>query len=109
MDGIVVDLEKIRTVMEWPVPKDVADIRSLMGLAGYYQRFIEGFYRVAYPITLLQKIGKAFKWTPDCQRSFDQIKHLFTTTPILSISDPNKEYVVCTDACKEGLGGILMQ
>lgn len=64
-EGIVVDLEKIRTIMEWLVPKDVVDITSLMGLARYYQRFVEGFSRVAYPITSLQKKGKAFKWTAE--------------------------------------------
>ena len=52
-EGIVVDPEKIRTIIEWRVPKDVADIRSFMGLAGYYRRFVEGFSRVAYPITSL--------------------------------------------------------
>lgn len=107
-DGISVDPEKIRTIMEWSVPKDVVDIRSFMGLAGYYRRFVEGFSRVAYPITSLQKKGKAFEWTPECQRRFEQLKHLLTTTPILSIADPSKEYVVCTDACKEGVGGVLM-
>jgi len=107
-NGIAVDPEKIRTIMEWPIPKDVADIRSFMGLEGYYQRFVEGFSRVEYPITSLQKKGKAFKWTPNCQRSFDQLKHLLTTSPILSIDDPIKEYVVCTDAGKEGVGGVLM-
>ena len=64
---------------------------------------------VVYPITSLQKKGNFFKWTMDCQRSFDQLKHLLTTTPILSIEDPIKNYVVCIDANKEGVGGILMQ
>eukprot|EP00253_Pinus_taeda_P033189 PITA_33189 len=108
-EGIAVDPEKIRTIMEWPIPKDVADIRSFMGLAGYYRRFFEGFSRVAYPITSLQKKGKVFKWTSECQKSFEQLKHLLTTAPILSIADPNKDYVVCTDASKEGMGGVLMQ
>lgn len=108
-EGIVVDPEKIKTIMEWPTPKDVADIRSFMGLAGYYRRFVEGFSRVAYPITSLQKKGKVFKWTADCQRSFEQLKHLLTTAPVLCVADPEKEYVVCTDASKEGVGGILMQ
>lgn len=103
------DLEKIRTIMEWPVPKDVADIRSFMGLVGYYRRFVEGFSRVAYPITSLQKKGWVFKWTSECQRSFEKLKHLLTTAPILSIDDPNKDYMVCTDASKEGVGGVLMQ
>eukprot|EP00253_Pinus_taeda_P033939 PITA_33939 len=97
-DGIAVEPEKIKTIMEWPIPKDVADIRSFMGLASYYRRFVEGFSRVAYPITSLQKKGKAFKWTTECQKSFEQLKHLLTTTPILSIADPAKDYVVCTDA-----------
>eukprot|EP00253_Pinus_taeda_P017239 PITA_17239 len=108
-EGIAVDPEKIKTIMDWPTPKDVADIRSFMGLAGYYRRFVEGFSRVAYPITSLQKKGKAFRWTADCQRSFEQLKHLLTTTPVLCVADPEKEYVVCTDASKEGVGGVLMQ
>eukprot|EP00253_Pinus_taeda_P017918 PITA_17918 len=108
-EGIAVDPEKIKTIMEWPTPKDVADIRSFMGLAGYYRRFVEGFSRVAYPITSLQKKGKVFKWTADCQRSFEQLKHLLTTAPVLCVADPEKEYVVCTDASKEGVGGVLMQ
>eukprot|EP00253_Pinus_taeda_P020519 PITA_20519 len=108
-EGIAVDPEKIRTIMEWPIPKDVTDIRSFMGLPGYYRRFVEGFSRVAYPITSLHKKGKVFKWTLECQKSFEQLKHLLTTAPILSIVDPNKDYVVCTDASKEGVGGVLMQ
>eukprot|EP00253_Pinus_taeda_P015939 PITA_15939 len=108
-DGIVVGPEKIKAIMDWPVPKDVADVRSFMGLAGYYRRFVEGFSKVAFPITSLQKKGRAFEWTLNCQKSFEQLKHLLTTAPILSIADPHKDYVVCTDASKEGLGGVLMQ
>eukprot|EP00253_Pinus_taeda_P020845 PITA_20845 len=95
--------------MEWPIPKDVADIRSFMGLAGYYRRFVKGFSRIAYPITSLQKKRKIFRWTSEFQQSFDRLKHLLTTTPILSIADPNKDNVVCTDESKEGVGGVLMQ
>eukprot|EP00253_Pinus_taeda_P027714 PITA_27714 len=108
-DGIAVDPEKIKAIMEWPVPKYVADVQSFMGLAGYYRRFVEGFSKVAFPITSLQKKGKLFHWTPNCQKSFKKLKHLLTTAPILSIANPNKDYVVCTDASKEGLGGVLMQ
>eukprot|EP00253_Pinus_taeda_P019676 PITA_19676 len=108
-DGIAVDPEKIKAIMEWPVPKDVVDIRSFMGLTGYYRRFVEGFSKVAFPITSLQKKGRAFQWTQNCQKSFEQLKHLLTTAPILSIANPDKDYVVCIDASKEGLGGVLMQ
>eukprot|EP00253_Pinus_taeda_P011037 PITA_11037 len=81
-EGIAVDPKKMNTIMEWSVLKDVADIRSFMW---------------------------AFRSTPECQKSFEQLKHLLTTAPILSIADPNKDYVVCTDASKEGVGGVLMQ
>eukprot|EP00253_Pinus_taeda_P006753 PITA_06753 len=108
-EGIAVDPEKIKAIMDWPVPKDVADVRSFMGLAGYYRRFVEGFSKVAFPITSLQKKGKTFHWTPNCQKSFEQLKQLLTTAPILRIADPDKDYVVCTDASKEGVGGVLMQ
>jgi len=95
--------------MEWLVPKDVANIKSFMGLASYYRWFVEGFSRVVYPITPLQKKGRTFIWTPQCQKSFEQLKHLLTTTPILSMANLSKDYVVCTDASKEGVGGMLMQ
>eukprot|EP00253_Pinus_taeda_P033032 PITA_33032 len=108
-EGIVVDPEKIKTILDWPVPKDVADIRSFMGLAGYYRRFVEGFSRVAYPITSLHKKGRTFRWSSECQQSFERLKQLLTSAPVLSIADPNKDYVVCTDASGEGVGGVLMQ
>eukprot|EP00253_Pinus_taeda_P020294 PITA_20294 len=108
-EGIVVDPEKIKTILDWPVPKDVADIRSFMGLARYYRRFVEGFSRVAYPITSLQKKGRTFRWSSECQQSFERLKQLLTSAPVLSIADPNKDYVVCTDASGEGVGGVLMQ
>ena len=73
-EGIAVDLEKIKTIMEWRVPQNVADIRSFMGLAGYYRRFIEGFSKIAYPITSLQKKGKPFKWTEEFQNNFEKLK-----------------------------------
>jgi len=87
-----------------------------MGITGYYRRFIEGFSRfiegfskIAYPITSLQKKGIKFIWTDKCQESFDKLKHLLTMAPILKIANPYKDFVVCTDACSEGLGGVLIQ
>ena len=79
------------------------------GVTVYYQKSIEGFSKIAYPITSLQKKCKKFDWTKKCMESFNKIKHLLTTTPILKIVDPFKDFVVCTDACKEGLGGVLIQ
>ena len=103
------DPEKIEAIMNWPTLRNVTDVRSFMGLAGYYKRFIEGFYKVANPINSLQRKGIKFGWTARCEESFQQLKHLLTSAPILKIADPKKEFVVCIDACSQGLGGFLMQ
>jgi hypothetical protein len=106
-EGITVDPEKIDAIREWSAPKNVTEVRSFMGLAGYYRRFIARFSRIAHPITSLQRKEKKFQWTDDCEKNFQQLKQLLTSAPILRIADPNKDSVVCTDACKEGLGGVL--
>ena len=69
---------------------------------------MERFSSIAYPITSLQRKGVKFEWTEKCQNSFEQIILKIITTPILKIADPDKEFVVCTDACREGLGGVLL-
>jgi hypothetical protein len=87
----------------------VAEVRSFMGLAGYYIRFIEGFSKIAHPITYLQRKGVKFQWTLDCKKSFQHLKQLLTSAPILRIADPEEDFIVCTDACNEGLGGVFSQ
>ena len=106
---IAVDPEKIKSIMEWPIPKDVADISSFMGIIGYYRRFIEGFSKIAYQITSLQKKGIRFTWSQKCQDNFDKLKGLLTTTPILRVAYPDKYFTVFMDARKKGLGGVLTQ
>eukprot|EP00253_Pinus_taeda_P020236 PITA_20236 len=101
-DGIKVDPKKIRAIMEWEAPKNVDEVRS-------FRRFIKKFSHIAYPITSLQRKGKKFKWTKECEAIFEQLKQLLTHAPVLNIVDPDKEFVVCTNACKRGLGGVLMQ
>jgi hypothetical protein len=108
-EGIFIDLEKIKFIMEWSVPKDVADIWSFMGITEYYHRFIEGFSNIAYPITSLQKKWTEFKWSEKCQDSFNKLKELLTIAPILKVADLDKDFTVCVDASKEGLGGVLTQ
>jgi hypothetical protein len=89
--------------------KKFLEVSSFMGLVGYYKRFIEGFSKIVHPITSLQKKGVRFEWSTDCERSFQHLKFLLTSEPILRIVDPNEDFVVCTNACKEGLGGVLSQ
>ena len=106
-EGISVDPEKIWAIEYWLVPKDLMDVRSFMGITGYYRRFIEGFSKIANPITSLQ--CKKFDWNFICEESFKKLKTLLTTAPILRIADPNKDFVVCTYACNDGLAGVLTQ
>ena len=80
-----------------------------MEIVGYYHRFVERFFAIAYPITSLQRKGVKFEWTEKFQNSFEQLKLKLTTAPILNIADLDKEFVVCTDASREGLGEVLLQ
>jgi hypothetical protein len=99
-DGIAVDPEKIEAIKGWTTPKNVIEFISFMVLVGYYKRFIAGFLRIAHPITSLQRKGKKFQWIADCEMSFQQLKKLLTSAPILRIADPNEYFVACTDTCK---------
>jgi hypothetical protein len=80
-----------------------------MGLDGYYIRFIVGFSNISHPITSLQKKGTKYEWTLKRENNFNLLKELLTSAHVLKIADPNEVFVVCTNACKEGLGGVLMQ
>jgi hypothetical protein len=104
-----VDPEKVEAIREWPVPRNVAEVRSFMGLEDYYRRFIARFSKIAHSITSLQRKEKKFQWTKECESIFQRLKQLLISAPIVNIADPNKDCVVCIDACKEGLGGVLSQ
>ena len=83
--GVQPDSCKIKSIMEWEPPKSVTEIRSFLGLAGYYRRFVKDFSLVAKPLTNLLKKNVAFQWTDACQRSFDELKHRLTSAPILAL------------------------
>jgi hypothetical protein len=106
-EGIAVDPKNIEAIKGWKTPKNVTKVRSFMGLACYYKRFIAGFPRIAHSITSLQRKGVKFQWTTKCKKRLQQLKKLLTSAPIMSINDPNEYFVVFTDACKEGISGVL--
>ena len=108
-DGIDVYPKKIEAIREWLFPKNMIEVTSFMVLVGYYRSFIIGFLRIAHPITSFQRKEKKFQWTKDCERSFQQLKQSLISAPILRIADMNEYFVVCPNACKEGLGGVLSQ
>ena len=108
-EGIVVNLENIATIMEWPTPTDALNVRYFMGLAEYYRRFIKGFSKITHLITSLQWKNTNFIWSKKCEAIFQHLKRFLTSAPILKIVDPEKDYVVCINAFIEGLGGVLTQ
>ena len=107
--GIIVDPSKVDVVLQWETPKSATEIRSFLGLAGYYRRFIEGFSKLALPLTKLTCKGRAFVWDVQCEESFTELKKRLTSAPILTLPNPGEPFVVYCDASKMGLGGVLMQ
>jgi len=87
----------------------MSEIRSFLGLAGYYRRFIENFSKIAKSLTSLLEKGKDFKWTDDCQNSFEELKRRLTTAPVLAMPDIHKNFDIYCDASRQGLGCVLMQ
>ncbi|XP_073026834.1 uncharacterized protein [Primulina eburnea] len=107
--GISVDPSKVEAVLNWARPTNVPEIRSFMGLAGYYRRFIENFSKIARPITQLTQKNQRFIWSDECESSFVELKKRLNSAPVLTISSGSGAFVVCTDASNRGLGCVLMQ
>jgi hypothetical protein len=107
-DGIVVDPDKVQEVMNWKPPITVHQIRSFLGLAGYYRKFIPNFSRIGKPMTKLLKKGAKFDWGQKCEDAFHTLRQHLTTTPVLAQPD-NKTFDVYCDASGTGLGCVLMQ
>ncbi|KAK1618870.1 hypothetical protein QYE76_024387 [Lolium multiflorum] len=108
-EGVAVDPSKVAAVTEWESPKNAKEIRSFLGLAGYYRRFIENFSKIAKPMTELLKKEKKFIWTDECEASFQELKQRLVSAPVLCLPDINKDFQVYCDASRQGLGGVLMQ
>ena len=95
--------------MDWEIPKTPSEIRSFIGLAGYYRRFIEGFSSIAAPLTQLTRKGVKFVWSEKCESSFQLLKTKLTSAPVLVLPSGVEGFVIYTDASQIGLGCVLMQ
>ena len=107
--GIRVDSQKIEAVKQWPKPTSTTDIRSFLGLAGYYRRFVEGFSSIASPLSRLTHKMVKFQWSYDCEKSFAELKTRLTTAPVLTLLEGSDGYVIYCDAFRVGLCCVLMQ
>jgi hypothetical protein len=108
-EGVVVDPSKIEAVSKWQSPKSVMEIRSFLGIVGYYCRFIENFSKIAKPMTELLKTNTPYVWLDKCEAGFQELKTCLTTTPVLTLPDASKDFVVYCDASRQGLRCVLMQ
>ena len=107
-DGISVDPSKIRDVLDWKTPETVPEIRSFLGLAGYYHRFVPNFSKIARPMTELLKKGVKFVWDDKCDQAFQTLRKLLTSAPVLAQPDITRPFDVYCDASGMSLGLILI-
>ncbi|KAK1421783.1 hypothetical protein QVD17_24409 [Tagetes erecta] len=107
--GIYVDPAKIEAIQKWAEPKTPTEIRSFLGLAGYYRRFIPNFSKIAVPLTTLTQKGVPYNWGSEQAQAFQSLKHALCNAPILTLPDGNDDFVVYCDASNRGLGCVLMQ
>nr|GFA14596.1 reverse transcriptase domain-containing protein [Tanacetum cinerariifolium] len=106
---IHVDPAKIESVKDWASPKSPTEIRQFLGLVGYYRRFIEGFSKVARPMTKLTQRKVKFEWGDKQEAAFQLLKQKLCSAPILALPEGSKDFIVYCDASNKGLGDVLMQ
>jgi hypothetical protein len=108
-NGIATDPNKITQIVQWPVPTCIKQVRSIVGLASYYRRFVPAFAEICKPLYALTEKGAKFQWTETCQNAFDTLKHALTTSPILAYPREDCQYILDTDASDVGIGAVLSQ
>ncbi|KAL5581856.1 hypothetical protein UlMin_014298 [Ulmus minor] len=106
---IRMDMKKVRAIQEWKTPANVKELRSFLGLANYYRRFVEEYSKTAAPLTELLKRGVTWDWGIVCEADFQELKNAMMRDPVLALPDISKPFEVQTDASDFALGGVLLQ
>jgi hypothetical protein len=105
-EGVVMDLEKVCAVLDWPVPESVRAVRAFLGLASYYRRFIRDYSTLAAPLTKLTKKG-GFRWDEEAEAAFRELQRALTTAPVLQLPDFASDFIAECDTSGHGFGVIL--
>jgi hypothetical protein len=105
----VADPGKIDSILSWPPPQDVKELRCFLRLAGYYRKFVRNFTLLAHPLTDLLKKGTIFVWTPIHQLAFEDLQQALSSAPVLALLDFAKPFQIQTDASDSGVGAVLLQ
>ena len=109
VERVSVDPQKIEEVVNWKPPKNVSEVRSFLGLAGYYRKFVEGFSRIAAPLTKMTRKDIKYDCVDACQQSFEELKVRLTSAPVLALPNGRDGFVVYSDASRQGFGCALMK
>ena len=107
-EGISVDPSEVSTAVEWERPANVKNVRSFLGMAGYYRRFVKDFSTIAKPLSMLTHKNVKFEWTNVCECSFQVLNEKLVTAPILTLPEPGKRFTVYSDASRIGLRCVIM-
>ena len=108
-EGVDTDSSKVSAIVEWPSPTNITELRSFLGLASYYRRFIRHFAEIAAPLHRLQERGVTFNWTARCEDAFKALKLKLSTAPVLAFPSTVDTFVLDTDASELGIGAVLSQ
>lgn len=108
-EGIKPDPKNVKSVVDFPTPKNQKEIKSFLGLTGYYRKFVSNYAKIAKPLTLLLRDNVKFVWNAFCEESFSKLKNIIINPPILQYPDFNKTFILTTDASKIALGSVLSQ
>ncbi|KAI1006335.1 hypothetical protein K3495_g1881 [Podosphaera aphanis] len=108
-EGVIVDPEKIRAITSWEAPTDIKGVRSFLGFANFYRNFIGNFAQITSPLQNLTKKGTPFRWDKDHHESFERLKSLFITAPVLALWDGEHQTILETDPSGWATGGCLSQ
>ena len=107
--GVQTDPKKVTAMEQYPAPSDLRSLRSFLGLASHYRRFVPGFAKVARPLYALLKKDVSFVWSSECQEAFDHLKQLLISSPVLRFPGFQRPFALETDASGVGLGAVLAQ
>lgn len=109
ISGKATDPRKVESIINWPTPISVKELKSFLGLASYYRRFVKDFSVICKPLTDLLKKSYVFLWTSVHSEAFDLLKQALSSTPVLALPDFSKPFCIETDACGTGIGVVLMK
>jgi hypothetical protein len=108
--GLMMDDHKVKAILDWEPPKSVPALRSFLGLASYYRKFIKNFAKIAAPLTnLLKKSTVTYKWEEACDKAFEALKGILVKAPVLKLPDFDKDFEIHSDTSDFAIGGVIMQ